>query len=369
MPHLKDVQKLGQSIWLDFIQRGLITSGKLEQLVSEGLRGITSNPTIFHKAIAQSHDYDDAIWEILKSNPGADANALYEQLAVPDIQMAADVLRSVYDATGGIDGLISLEVSPHLAYDTGGTIPEVRRLWQLVNRPNLMIKVPATPPGVLATETLIAEGININVTLIFSRKHYEAVARAYIRGIARNPNPERLSSVASFFVSRVDTYVDRELESIGTKEALALRGKAAIANSKLAYRRFREVFYGAEFAAQRQRGARIQRPLWGSTSTKNPAYSDVLYVEGLIGTDTINTLPLETIDNFRDHGKVHPVLQEGVAEAEGLLSELSKLGINLDDITEQLQRDGVKAFADSFEQLLGALEEKRKAVLAEGGVN
>ena len=366
MPHLKDVQKLGQSIWLDFIQRNLITSGELKQLVADGVSGITSNPTIFHKAIARNRDYDNAIRVILESNPDADARTLYEHLAIQDIQMAADILRSVYDTTDGIDGLISLEVSPHLAYDTDSTIAEVRRLWQLVDRPNLMIKVPSTPPGIPAVETLIAGGININVTLMFSLKHYEAVSHAYLRGIARNTNPHRVASVASFFVSRVDTYVDRELERIGTAEAMALRGKAAIANSKLAYRRFREVFSGEEFAAQRQRGARVQRPLWGSTSTKNPAYSDVLYVEGLIGPDTVNTLPLETIDHFRDHGKIHPKLQEGIEEAKEVLGGLARLGVNLDDITEQLQEDGVKAFADSFDQLLSALEEKRKALLAVG---
>ena len=366
MPHLTDVQKLGQSIWLDFIQRRLITSSELAQLVSEGLRGITSNPTIFHNAIAQSNDYDGAIRSLLKLNPNADANAVYERLAVEDIRMAADILRPVYDASGGLDGLISLEVSPYLAGDTGATIVEARRLWQLVDRPNLMIKVPSTAPGIPAIETLIAEGININITLLFSLKHYEAVSHAYIRGVARNSNPERLTSVASFFVSRVDTRVDQELERIGTGEARALRGKAAIANSKVAYRRFREIFFGDEFAAQRQRGARIQRVLWGSTGTKNPAYSDVLYAEGLMGADTINTLPLETIDRLRNHGKVHPTLQEGTGEAERVLSDLTKTGVNLDAVTEQLQKDGVKAFVDSFDKLLDALEEKRKELLAAG---
>ena len=358
--HLKETQQYGQSIWLDFIRRGLITSGQLKQLVEDGLRGMTSNPTIFHKAITQSNDYDDALKAILQSDPGADVSAIYERLAIEDIQMAADTLRPVYDATDGVDGLISLEVSPYLAYDTPGTVTEARRLWRLVDRPNVMIKVPSTPEGIPAVETLIAEGININITLMFSMKHYEAVSRAYIRGIARNEKPKQISSVASFFVSRVDTYIDRELEKIGTEEALALRGKAAVANSKLVYRRFHEVFSGEEFADQRERGARAQRVLWGSTSTKNPAYSDLIYVEELIGPDTVNTIPLETIDAFRDHGKIRPSLQEKIAEAEKVLDNLEKLGINLDDITEQLQKDGVKAFADSFDQLLGALEEKRK---------
>jgi len=360
MHHLKDIQGLGQSIWLDFISRDLITSGRLRQLVEDGLRGMTSNPSIFHKAITKSDVYDDILKAILKSDPDADAMTLYERLAVEDIRMAADVLRPVYDATGGVDGLISLEVSPYLAYDTAGTITEARRLWQLVDRPNLMIKVPATPEGIPAIERLIADGININATLIFSLKHYEAVSHACIQGLAHNASPQAMASVASFFVSRIDTYVDRELEKIGTKEALALRGKAAVASSKLAYRRFREIFYGEEFAAQRQRGARAQRVLWGSTSTKNPDYSDLIYIEELIGTDTVNTIPLETLDSLCDHGKIRPTLQEGAEEAEQVLAGLEKSGINLDDITGRLQKDGVKAFIDSFDQLLSALEEKRQ---------
>ncbi len=360
MDQIKALRELGQSIWLDFIRRNLITSGQLKQLVEDGLHGMTSNPTIFHQAIAQSNDYDDALRAFLESNPDADTKTLYEHLAIEDIQMAADILHPVYDATGGVDGLVSLEAAPHLAYDTDSTIAEARHLWQLVNRPNVMIKVPSTPQGIPAIEMLTAEGINVNVTLIFSTKHYEAVSHAYIRGIAQNPDPKRVASVASFFVSRVDTYVDRELEMLGTKEALALRGKAAIANSKLAYRRFREVFYGEEFAAQQQRGARVQRPLWGSTSTKNPAYSDVLYVEGLIGPDTVNTMPPETLNALRDHGKVHSTLQQGIEEAEQQLADLERLGVDLDAITEQLQKDGVKAFADSFDQLLSTLEKKRK---------
>ena len=366
MNQLKAVRELGQSIWLDYIRRNLIISGELKKLVEDGLSGLTSNPTIFHNAIAQTNDYDDAVRDILKSNPNADAKTLYERLAIEDIQVVCDILRPVYDSTDGVDGFASLEAAPHLAYDTEDTIAEVRRLWQLVDRPNVMIKVPATPQGMLAIETLIAEGININVTLMFSLKHYEAVSLAYIRGIGRNVHPERVASVASFFVSRVDTYVDRELETIGTKEALALRGRTAIANSKLVYRRFRELFFGKEFAAQRQRGARVQRTLWGSTSTKNPAYSDILYVQELIGPDSVNTMPLETLNAFCDHGQVRPSVEEGVEEAECVLASLAKVGVALDAVTEQLQKDGVKAFADSFDQLLSALEEKRKEVLAGG---
>ncbi len=358
MEKLKEVQKLGQSVWLDFIQRGLITSGQLKQLVADGVSGMTSNPSIFHKAITQGQDYDEAIKSILKSSPDAGVMDIYDRLTVEDIQMAADVFRPVYEASAGVNGLVSLEPNPELAYDTDGTISEVRRLWRLVDRPNLMIKVPATPPGIPAVEQMIAEGININITLMFSMAHYEAVSRAYLNGIARCSNPRQIASVASFFVSRVDTYADRELEKLGTAEALSLRGKAAVANSKLVYRRFKEVFAGEEFARQRERGARIQRVLWGSTSTKNPDYSDVKYVEELMGPDTVNTLPTETLDVFLDHGEVRDTLNEGIAEAEQVLKDLKKTGIDLDAITEQLQVDGVKAFSDSFDKLLGALEEK-----------
>ncbi|MFC1929259.1 transaldolase [Chloroflexota bacterium] len=360
MNQLKAVRESGQSIWLDFIRRNLITSGQLKQMVADGIHGMTSNPTIFHKAIAQNNDYDDAISAILTTEPDIDTQALYERLAVEDIQMTADILRPIYEASGGIDGMVSLEVSPYLAYDTPGTIAEARRLWELVNRPNLVIKIPATPQGIPAVETLIGEGININITLMFSLKHYEAVSHAYIRGLEKNPDPGRITSVASFFVSRIDTYVDKELERIGTEETLALRGKAAVASSKIIYQCFKKVFYGEEFAAQRRRGARVQRPLWGSTSTKNPAYPDVIYVENLIGPDTVNTIPPETLEAFCDHGKTCPTIEEGIAEAEKALAELKRVGINLGNITEQLQKDGVKAFADSFDQLLAALEEKRK---------
>jgi len=358
MQKLKDVRKVGQSTWLDFIQRGLITSGRLKQLVDEGVSGLTSNPTIFHKAITQGQDYDEAIKSILKSKPGAGIMDIYDRLTVEDIQMAADVFRPVYDASDGIDGLVSLEPTPELAYDTEGTIAEVRRLWRLVDRPNLMIKVPATPPGIPAIEQLFAEGININITLMFSMAHYEAVSRAYLQGLARCSEPRRISSVASFFVSRVDTYADRELEKTGTEEALSLRGKAAVASSKLVYHRFKEVFSSDEFTKLQERGARIQRVLWGSTGTKNPAYSDVKYVEELMGPDTVNTLPTDTLDCFLDHGKIRDTLNEGVAEAEQVLRDLKKAGIDLNAITEQLQVDGVKAFSDSFNQLLGALEDK-----------
>lgn len=362
MNPLKALPDYGQSFWLDYIRRDLITTGELKRLVEDdSLRGMTSNPTIFQKAIGESTDYDDALRTILETEPQDSIQDLYERLAIEDIQMAADILQTVYEATDGADGFISLEASPHLAYNTAGTLAEARRLWQTVNRPNLMVKVPATPQGITALEPLIAEGININVTLLFSLTHYEAVAQAYIRGLKRNPNPHRVASVASFFVSRVDTAVDRTLESIGTPDALALRGKAAIANSKKAYRRFREIFYGEPFATQRQRGAHVQRVLWGSTGTKNPAYSDILYVEELIGPDTVNTMPPATLNAFRDHGRVRPTLLDGIKDAESYLTRLAELGVDLEVITEQLQKDGVTAFADSFDQLLSTLKNKRQS--------
>jgi transaldolase len=291
---------------------------------------------------------------------------LYERLAIEDIQMAADVLRAVYDNTGGADGYVSFEVSPHLAHDTQATISEAKRLRAAVDRPNVMIKVPATPEGIPAIEALIAEGVNVNITLMFSMSHYEAVARAYIRGLERCTNPARVASVASFFVSRVDTMVDRALETLATAQARAktLLGKIAIANSKLVYHRFLEIFHGEGFVALRQRGTRVQRPLWASTSTKNPAYSDVLYVENLIGAETVNTMPPETLHAFKDHGQVPgETVRDSLDDAAAALGWLKALGINFETITEKLQQDGVAAFAASFDQLLEALEKKRTAMV------
>ena len=269
MNPLKQLAEQGQSIWLDYIRRSLLINGDLKGLVAEdGIRGVTSNPTIFEKAIAGSSDYDEALRALLAKDPQAPTGKLYEPLAIEDIQMAADLLRPVYDATRGDDGYVSLEVSPHLADDTLATIQEAKRLRAAVDRPNLMIKVPATPAGIPAIEELIAVGVNVNVTLMFSMRHYEAVAHAYIKGLERSADPSQVASVASFFVSRVDTMVDRALESLGTPEANALLGKIAIANSKIVYRRFQEIFHGEGFAALRQRGARVQRPLWASTGTK-----------------------------------------------------------------------------------------------------
>ena len=354
-------EKQGQSVWLDFIERGMLADGGLARFVEEdGIRGVTSNPSIFNKAITGGDRYDRAIAAALGEDPALPAEALFWRLAVEDIRRAADILRPVYDASGGGDGYVSLEVAPGLAHDTAGTVAEARRLWARVDRPNLMIKVPATDEGIPAMEELIAAGINVNATLMFSMRHYENVAHAYIRGVARCERPERVASVASFFVSRVDTAVDRRLEAIGTPEALRLRGTVAVANSRLVYERFGEIFHGEAFAAARGRGARVQRPLWASTSTKNPAYPDTKYVTELIGPETVNTIPLATLEAFRDHGRVERTLDTDFDGARAVLDALPGLGIDLDAVTEQLQADGVTAFADAFDALLGALESRRR---------
>jgi transaldolase len=366
MNPLKELLKQGQSIWLDYIQGGLIQSGELQRLVEEdGIRGLTSNPTIFEKAIAGPNYYDNSVRATLAKDPQIGAGKLFEKLAMEDIRAAADILSTVYDETEGADGFVSIEVAPHIAHDTKGTIAEAKRLWAEINRPNLMIKVPATPEGIPAIEALIADGVNVNITLMFSMKHYEAVAQAYIRGLERCSNPGQVSSVASFFVSRVDTVVDSALEKLGTEKAQPLLGKIGIANCKIVYQRFREIFHGKGFVTQRSRGARVQRPLWASTGTKNPSYSDVLYVENLIGPETVNTLPPATLSAFRDHGRVKGfTVQEGLKKAESELCRLKEVGIDLNAIGDKLQADGVSAFAASFDQLLAAVEEKRKRILA-----
>lgn len=365
MNPLQLLRSEGQAIWLDYIRRDLLTSGELARLVAEdGVTGVTSNPAIFKKAIGESDLYDGDIRRLIGERPELSAMELYEELAVSEIRMAADVLRPVYDAEDGADGFVSLEVSPHLAHDAEGTLAEARRLWRWVDRPNLMIKIPATDAGIPAIEQTLAEGIHVNVTLMFSMADYEAVAWAYLRGLARAAEPARAASVASFFVSRVDSKIDKMLEEIGTDEALSLRGKTAIANSMLAYRRFRELFHGEAFADLRARGARPQRVLWASTSTKNPDFRDVLYAEELIGTETVNTLPPATLEAFRDHGRVRRSLEEGLAGADEPLRRLAELGIDLDAATAALQREGVEKFAGPFDQLLATLEEKRAALAA-----
>lgn len=366
MNSLLALREHGQSVWLDYIRRDLTTSGDLRVLVDrDGLRGITSNPTIFEKAIDGSTDYDAGIVESLARNPQATAKDLYDELAIDDVRHAADVLRPSYEESRGADGFVSIEPPPQLTRDTAATIAEARRLWRTVDRPNLMIKVVATREGVAAVEALIAEGINVNITLMFSLRHYEAVANAYMRGLEKSSQPERLASVASFFVSRVDTAVDRDLEQIGSNEALALRGRIAIANAKLAYSRFREIFHGDLFSAQRNRGARVQRPLWASTGTKNPQYRDVRYVEELVGPDTVNTMPLVTLEAFRDHGRVRgDTAMEDVVDARKALDTIARLGIDFDSVAEKLQIDGISAFARDYDRVLGALDKKRQLVLS-----
>src|SRR5690348_6390824 len=365
MNPLKQLQEYGQSVWLDYIRRDLLTGGGLKRLRDEdGLRGVTSNPTIFDKAIAGSADYDESLRSLLAKDPHASAENMFDHLEIEDIQMAADILRPVYDETGGADGFVSMEVPASMAHDTAATVSEGKRLWGAVVRPNVMIKVPATPEGVPAIEALIAEGINVNITLMFSLGHYEAVAAAYLRGLRRNQNPAKVASVASFFVSRVDTMVDAALEKIGTPEALALRGKIAIANSKRVYRRFKEIFLGTPFSEFKNRGARLQRPLWASTSTKNPASRDVLYVEELIGPHTVNTLPPATLEAFRDHGQVRPSLEESEQESEQQLAKLAQLGVDLTAVTEKLLVDGIAAFDKSMLQLLNTLREKRTQLVS-----
>ena len=355
----------GQAIWLDFIRRDMLLNGELRRLVEEDrVTGVTSNPAIFRKAIAGSDDYDEELGRLILEHPDQGAKELYESLAIEDIQRAADLLQPVYDRTGGADGYVSLEVSPHLARDRAGTVDEARRLWSAVDRPNLMIKVPATREGIPAIEELLAAGINVNVTLMFSMAHYEAVAGAYLRGLSRAADPSAVASVASFFVSRVDSKVDAALEALGSDFALALRGKIGIANSKAAYRRFREIFHGSDFASLRARGARPQRVLWASTSTKNPAYRDVLYVEELVGPETVNTIPPATLDAFRDHGEARPSLAEGWEEAAGNLRDLAEVGIDFAEATEALQREGLEKFSQPFDDLLTALETKREALVS-----
>jgi transaldolase / glucose-6-phosphate isomerase len=365
---LKDLLKFGQSVWLDYIRRDLITSGELKRLIEEdGLRGMTSNPTIFEKAIAGSTDYAD-ILASLKNRPDLDAKARYELIAIRDIQDAADLLRPVYQESKRRDGYISLEVSPYLARDTQGTLEEARRLWKAVDRPNIMIKVPGTAEGIPAFEQLISEGINVNVTLLFSQEVYQHVAEAYIRGLAKfaasGGEAGRVASVASFFISRIDNSVDAEL-SARLKSAKnpqeeqklkSLLGKVAIANGKLAYQRYLNIFSGAAWDKLRAQGGQTQRVLWASTSTKNPAYPDILYVQEMIGSDTVNTIPPATFDAFRDHGKPRETLTEDIDGAKRVMQDLAAVGISIDQVTDKLTDDGVRLFEEAFDKLLAAVE-------------
>ncbi|TMK07531.1 MAG: bifunctional transaldolase/phosoglucose isomerase [Alphaproteobacteria bacterium] len=383
MNPVKALEQHGQAVWLDFLARGFVAKGELKKLIDhDGVKGVTSNPSIFEKAIGSSDEYDGAIGNALKGGDRPVAE-LFELLAVEDIQLAANVLRPVYDRLKGADGFVSLEVSPYLAMDTKGTIAEAKRLWKHVNRKNLMVKVPATPEGLPAIQQLIGEGVigegvSINITLLFSRKVYVQVAEAYLAGlekhVAAGGDPSHVASVASFFVSRIDSAVDKLLDEKiaqandpSEKERLAaLKGKVAIANAKLAYQEYKHLFAGPRWDKLKAKGAKPQRLLWASTGTKNKDYSDVLYVEELIGADTVNTMPPATLEAFRDHGKVRDSLEENIEDARRVLAELEKSGISLDAITDDLVKDGVKLFADAADKLYGAVAHKRVAVLADG---
>jgi transaldolase len=361
MSRINDLHSLGQSIWLDYIDRGMLQSGKLKDLVNDGVRGVTSNPTIFQHAIAKGDAYEQDLRRLAKTDKPP--VAVFEELAIADIQDAADVLRPVYDESGGQDGFVSLEVAPDLANDTQKTISEARRLHAAVNRPNLMIKVPATREGVPAIQTLVADGLNINVTLIFALERYAEVMEAYLSGLeARQKAGQPLghvASVASFFVSRVDTNVDEALDEIGTPDAEALKGKIAVANAKLAYRAFQNTFVGERWQALQKDGAQLQRPLWASTSTKNPAYPTLLYVDTLIGPHTVNTMPPQTLEAFRESGVVKRTVDTGVDEAKKAMAQLEGLGISIQAVTDQLEKEGVEKFATSYDELLAAIEDRR----------
>jgi transaldolase/glucose-6-phosphate isomerase len=370
---LKDLLNYGQSMWLDYIRRDLFTTGKLKQMIEDdGLRGMTSNPSIFEKAIDESSLYDD-ILKSLTARKDLDATAKYEQIAIRDIQAAADTLRGVYQHSNFRDGYVSLEVSPYLARKTKETIDEARRLWKTVQRENVMIKVPGTAEGIPAIRTLIGDGINVNVTLLFSQDVYETVAQTYVAGMEdlanRGGNLKKMAGVASFFISRIDTLIDSLLnEKIKSTADISqksffesLLGKIAIANGKLAYQRYQRIFSGPRWLALAAEGAQTQRVLWASTSTKNPKYRDVIYVEELIGPDTVNTMPPATVDAFRDHGKLRNSLTEDVPGAEKTMNDLAQAGISIKEVTDKLTDDGVKLFADAFDKLLAAVEKNTQS--------
>jgi transaldolase len=370
----QELYAAGQSVWYDNIQRGLLDNGELAGMIERGeIRGVTSNPTIFMNAITKSHDYDAGLAPLAKA--GRDKEEIFWQLAIEDIQRAADLFRSLYDQSNRGDGYVSLEVSPYLAHQTDKTLAEAKQLWQRVDRPNLMVKIPATVAGLPAITGAIAAGVNVNVTLIFSLERYAAVMDAYLTGleqrVAAGLPVDMIASVASFFVSRVDTKVDGHLAAMidrggmRAEKAERLPGKAAIANARLAYANFKKVFGSERFQALKAQGARVQRPLWASTGTKNPKYRDVVYVEELIGPDTVNTVPPQTLTAFLDHGVVRAgSLEENVAEARQTLVDLESLGISMSAVTSELEQEGVKSFADAFTALLSAVDASRKAAAA-----
>ena len=365
---IRSVKELGQSIWYDNISRAHLRSGELQRLIDLGVSGLTSNPTIFEKAISDGADYDADLDALVSA--GKEPSEVFEALAGDDIRAAADLLRPVFDAADGADGFASFEVSPHLAHGTECTVNAARRLFSLLDRPNVMIKVPGTPEGIPAIRRLIGSGVNVNVTLIFSLEAYASVREAYIAGLedlaASGGDVSRVASVASFFVSRVDTSVDAQLAELGGDAAATLSSRAAVANAKMAYRDFKATFGTERFKALAERGAKVQRPLWASTSTKNPALSDVLYVESLIGPDTVNTMPDATLEAFLDHGTVASTLESDVETAEAHVAGLEALGVSMEHTTADLLAAGVKAFADSYDALLGNIEAKAKRLAAAG---
>lgn len=372
---LLQLKEQGQSVWYDNIDRAQLASGQFKRMLDEdGVVGVTANPTIFQKSISSGHAYDEQMQPLIRA--GKSTNEIYEALVIRDIQTVADLLRPIYDRTAGKDGYVSLEVSPELAHNTEGTISEVRRFWQIVNRPNLMIKIPATPEGIPAIHQALYEGKNINITLIFSIEAYRDVTNAYLEALEeRNSEGKDIShiaSVASFFVSRVDTLVDKlidaQIKATNNAEEQArlkaLQGKAAIANARLVYEDFKRIFSTPRFESLKHAGAHVQRPLWASTSTKNPAYRDVLYAEELIGPDTVDTMPLETIEKFRDHGRVRYSIEDNIEDAHKTLDALEKIGIHYAQFTQQLLDEGVQKFADSFHELFAGIESKKQAMKA-----
>ena len=367
MNPLIQLEALGQSIWLDYIRRDLIISGELQRMIKEdGLRGMTSNPAIFEKAIVTSHDYDEDIQHLALQ--GKDAQAIYEAISQQDVQQAADQFRALYDRTDGRDGYVSLEVNPRLAHDTAGTIEEAHKLWDALNRPNVLIKVPATLEGLPAIQQLIREGINVNVTLIFGLPRYRKVAKAYLSGleerVALGKPIRRVASVASFFLSRIDTTVDPLLEQLAAQDgpdkevAQKMHGQVAIASAKMAYRIYKEIFGSARFKELAAKGASSQRLLWASTGTKNPAYSDIKYIEELIGADTVNTVPLESLKAYRDHGNPKLRLEDNLTEAAEVLEKLETIGMRLVQMTQRLEDEGVEKFNQPFDKLMENLKER-----------
>ena len=374
---LQQLHDHGQSPWLDYITRDILKNGRLQELIQLGIMGLTSNPTIFQKAISGSQLYDDELRRLVRE--GKSVDEIYDALVLNDIRAAAALLRPVYDRTNGRDGLVSIEEPPSLAYDTQKSIAEARRLFHYLNLPNVMIKIPGTPAGIPAFQQAISEGINVNVTLVFSLENYRQVAQAYIAGLeeraAAGRPIDRIASVASFFVSRVDTAVDHKLDQLieatydeaRTNELRALQGKAAIANAKLAYDAYKEIFSGPRWDALAQKGARTQRCLWASTSTKNPKYRDIRYAEQLIGPDTVDTMTPATIEAFLDHARVERTVDKDVDQARAELAAIEKAGISMDEVTLQLQKDGVKLFADSFDELINAISARRQEMMAHAG--